>query len=550
MSHILLKKVQDNLISAPASNYIKIFSNDNDGGLLYYMDSSGVPTSIADSVSTYNPVISITYSSLYSLYNTGGFATGSYYYISDFESYYDQPDYYFDGTLKTSLETKGKPAIPVQPIIVMATSKNTLCPDAYQPYYPNDKIKYDITWNATETNGNAKGRISERIDSQGNRTDYDHRTIRFKRYQRYSRQTQLSGTITSFNCTTGAVTGSGTSFSSLSTGDVIILDTDINHGGDINYTVALMVRTVSSNSSMVVEVDSLYNGSLPPTITLNNGSQIVPVDYSFTLKNYTFWSSNSESVFDSYKEFYFSQSDQGDFDDEVFTFQSTGYGSGIYHGIINNYIGNYSNNYLNLGNNNELILSNNVFIGGHIFNNNITGLFYNNTLSNNFENNNISNNFYNNNIFNDFRNNNIDSYDFSDNSISGEFKYNSILGYRFQSNILKDIRSNSINCTFNNNIIDNNFGFNIIKCDSFSYNIFGEDAQYNNIEASFDSCTLVSGFINNHIKGGPSLSSINFSSSTIVYGNYSKTIFYTAAGSFKISYYDASNTLVADDVDA
>ena len=97
MSHILLKKVQDNLISAPASNYVKFFSNDSDGGLLYYMNSSGVATPVG--AGSYNSVIDTTYSNLYSLYSSNGFATGSYYYINDFRSIYEQPDFYFDDKL-------------------------------------------------------------------------------------------------------------------------------------------------------------------------------------------------------------------------------------------------------------------------------------------------------------------------------------------------------------------------------------------------------------------------------------------------------------------
>jgi hypothetical protein len=45
------------------------------------------------------------------------------------------------------------------------------------------KIQYDWTYNTTFVNGSpAKGRISERIDENNNRTDYDHREIKFIRY--------------------------------------------------------------------------------------------------------------------------------------------------------------------------------------------------------------------------------------------------------------------------------------------------------------------------------------------------------------------------------
>jgi len=551
MSHILLKKVQDNLISAPASNYVKFFSNDSDNGLLYYMDSSGVPTAVGGggSGTSYTPVVYTTYSSLYSLYQSQSFATGSYYMITDFDSVYDQPDFYFDGTPKTSLTTKGKPAIPYQPIVVMATSKSTLSPDAYQPYYPKDKIKYDISWRYTETHTNAKGRITERIDANGNRTDYDHRTIRFKRYQSYERNgLALSGTITNFNCITGVVTGSGTSFTSLSSGDIIILDSSSAYGGDLTYTIGLMVRTITSNTSMTVEVDSLYSGGLPSILTLDSGGQIIPVDYSFSGKNYTYYIATPTGNFDSYKEVYFAQNDFADYDDEVFTFNSTGYGASIHSGVVNNYIGNYSDKYLN-GVNNTLILPNNVFIGSDIFNNNILGSFYNNSLSNQFVNNNIFNPFYNNITLGDFSNNTIYSLSFNDNLIDYGFNHNFISGDLFAYNVSKGGSSkNSIDSTFVYNIIDSNFDYNFIKSSSFSYNIIGEDSIYNDIRSDVDNCHFNSGVQHNDIKTGCNLTSTNFTSSTIVYGNYTKIVFRNSNGDIKISYYDAANVLVVNDV--
>ena len=46
MANISIKQVQENLITAANPGYIKIFSNLNDNGLLYYVDDSGVPLSI------------------------------------------------------------------------------------------------------------------------------------------------------------------------------------------------------------------------------------------------------------------------------------------------------------------------------------------------------------------------------------------------------------------------------------------------------------------------------------------------------------------------
>ena len=49
MSHISIKQVQSNLMTSANPSYIKIFSNLNDNGLLYYVDDSGVQKIIGDS---------------------------------------------------------------------------------------------------------------------------------------------------------------------------------------------------------------------------------------------------------------------------------------------------------------------------------------------------------------------------------------------------------------------------------------------------------------------------------------------------------------------
>ncbi len=488
MSHILLKKVQGSLISSPASNYIKIFSNADDGGLLSYKDSSGVAVSIGNggSGTTYDPVIGITYSSLYSLYQSDGFATGSFYYISDFQSIYDQPDFYFDGTPKTVLGNKVSSSYP---IIVLATSKNTLAVDAYQPDFSNDVIKYDISWNETELGNSAKGRITERIDQDGNRTDYDHRTIRFKRYLDYERVgSSLSGTITSWDCITGTVSGSSTQFSTdVSVNDVVILDSSYAYGGDKNYTIGLKVKTIIDNTTIVVATSSLYAADVPVDVTLSNSTLIEPENYSFTTKNYTFWLASSTGGYTSYKEVYFSQSDDNEFD-ESYTFQI---------GALSNYIGNYSQKYLNASYNNTLILSNNV-------------------LSNvNSSYNKIGDNSYNNH-FEGFATGNKIGSSFYGNTILGGITYNNI-GSKFYDNYIGDMDSNSIFSEFGRN--------------------------FTSVTQSFRSNSI-------NIDMSMSILNYNFTSATHIHSSYNCSIFSNSTGSIKLSYYDGYNTLTVVDVDA
>lgn len=488
MSHILLKKVQDNLISAPASNYVKFFSNDSDGGLLYYMNSSGVATAVG--AGTYNTVIDTTYSNLYSLYTSGGFATGSYYYINDFQTIYEQPDFYFDDKPKTVLSLTSSTSYP---IVVLATSKNTLAVDAYQPDFPKDKIKYDFTWNETEFGNPAKGRITERIDTDGNRTDYDHRTIKFKRYQNYERSMPpLNGIITSWDCITGTVSGSATNFmSDLSIGNIIILDSHSVWGGDKSYTIGLKVKTKVSDTTITVEVDSLYTGSVPTSISLNNGSQIIPTDYSFSTPSslfHQFYLAIPTGDYTSYKEVYFGQYDDDDFDN-LYTFQVGGTS-------VNNYIGNYSQKYLSGSYNNTLVLSNNVFTNPYSSYNKLEGACYNNHFEGNALNNTISNDF----------NNNIIIGDFNNNIINGSF-YNNFIG---------DMSNNSFSGEFYHNFteISYNFKYNSIKCEVGYFGLISQ-----------------------------------ISSPTHIYGTYSCDIILTSGLDVKLSYYNGSNALTVVDID-
>ncbi len=467
MSHLQIKRVSENDITAPDFNYVRVFSNIDEDGKLYYKDESDEAFPVGGDIE----IIETTYLELYDLYTNQNFATGSYYLITDFDSIYEQLDFYCDGTLKSDLETKGRPAgWSYQPILIMATSYKDLSTDAYQPSlgaggyigFPKDKIKYDITWRNTELGNYAKGRITERIDEYGNRTDYDHRTIRFKRYQNYDR-TDLISTISYYDCVTGGVTGS--SFSFLSSGDVILLDTE----ADLGYTIGFKVGSIINDTNMTVLVDSLYVSGVPTNVTLGNSAQIVPVDYSFTGKSYDYYTSTPTSDYCEYKEVYFGQSDEDDYE-EYYTFASESY---------NNYIGNYSEKYL-YGNgvtmySDTLILPNNVF----------TGVTLNNKIGNYSDNNHVMDTFTNNDIGDGFSKNLI-QWDFKDNKILNDFYNNHV------SNMSKPL------VYFEHNTIGNGFLNNIIT-NSFTYNDVGDDFYGNTASSSFQQNKIGCKFYNNSI---------------------------------------------------
>lgn len=126
-------------------------------------------------------IISVTYEELVNLINSNALIVGAKYLITDFQTIYDQPDYDALGNPKAIVTTVD--TTPLEPLIATAVTVNQISKQVYSTTFPNDVIEYDVSFNQTEKmNAPAKGRISLRIDDQNNRTDYDHRTVKFKRY--------------------------------------------------------------------------------------------------------------------------------------------------------------------------------------------------------------------------------------------------------------------------------------------------------------------------------------------------------------------------------
>lgn len=387
MSNILLKRIQESFIEIPNSNEIRLFSNFDDNGNLYYRNSDGSYVAVGGgSASTYNPVISKTYTELYNLYLSGSFATGSYYLINNYETIYDQPDFYMDGTTKLYGASQSKScAFPYkyQPILVLATSYNTLSPNAYQPPYSvfggyaKDQIKYDLTKNTTEYGNSTRGRIIERIDEYGNRTDYDHKTIRFRRYRNYDRGAKLSGSIVSYNATTGQLTGNGSTLflSEISIGDIILIDTL----SDLGYNFGLKVNNISFDNIFTSVVDNDY--STTPPVVFPFGV----TNFSFSGKSYDFYSVTATTDYNQYKEVYIGQSQEQDFD-EFYTFDTP-----------TTSLSNYLDDYSVFWNSSSTfpILSNNIF-GSNATSNYLGKGSCNNDIKDHFNSNNLEKSFSNN----------------------------------------------------------------------------------------------------------------------------------------------------------
>jgi hypothetical protein len=454
--------------------------------------------------------------------STSGLSTGSFYMISDFKTCYDQPDFDIENNPITTGNTKQG---VVEPIIVFATSISTISMDAYQPLYPNDKIKYDWTFSATEvTNSVAYGRITERIDEFNNRTDYDHRTILFKRYRLYTHREglRLNGTTELLN--DGTINGVNTSFTALTVGNII----NIPNATPNYYEIV----TITDNLTMTVSGDTI--GST------GTGS--------------AFYLAVEEITNDDEYGGYFSYKRTNVKTDDFIEY--TTFGDAIDESYAkNNYVGNYANNYTNISDG-TFILANNVFIqgqyesnkfGDYCYNNTfgtdnqnntwgdwcyenvstndidtciIGHYFYRNLINLNLDNNQIGNNFYDNRLLTenntDFANNKIGNY-FNNNTLYSGFYENTIDNY-FQNNTIGDF-GNLNNFNFNRNIIGNYFDGNIIRqsfqnnqiANNFNYNItngyFGENViglDFNNnqnIGDNFNSNNIGEMFANNELIG-------------------------------------------------
>lgn len=188
----------------------KITASELDANFTYLLQEiQSITASTTASVTT--TFTDVTYSELVQKIGSSELVPGTFYQITDYRTAYDQPDFDFDGAATYSESTYK--TCPIEPIVVLSLSESTISSQAYQPLYPNDSIKYDWTFNETEvTGGTAFGRITERQDDRGNRTDYDHRNVLFKRYKtyRYDPFEPLNGEINIEGIT---VSGVGTSFS-------------------------------------------------------------------------------------------------------------------------------------------------------------------------------------------------------------------------------------------------------------------------------------------------------------------------------------------------
>jgi hypothetical protein len=444
----------------------------------------------SSSANTYN----VTYSELVNSMTGETLNPGSFYLMTDYQACYDQPNY---DNVKVPITTGNYKTGTTEPILLLAISTTGFSPTVYSTLYPNDKITYDITWNTTEiTSSPAKGRITERIDNFNNRTDYDNRSILFKRYRGYSYEenSPLGGLvgISGLTGTTGVLYGNtGTTFNS-------------NFGlGSI-----VSIRNLDPSFFEVISVES-------DSLAIISGVTISETTDS------PYYSGNDDGIMSYYQPNIRAN--------EVYEYTT-------FSDAINNYVGNYSN--LSLGSFlNPFILANNVFISGSYINNTIGDGSYNNTFNNNCDNNQIGGNFYNNSTNDDFDgniigenfNNNYITSNFNNNRIGSDFNNNILLGFSFYRNNIgnnfednvwtnSDFQNNEIGNQFNNNKIYGDFynndignGYNNNESYSQFYrNLIGNGYNINTIYSQFFENNIEHVFVNNTIGTNLTIGTDNF----------------------------------------
>ena len=315
--------------------------------------------SIMDSVKILD-TMTINYAEFYNLITNSQLVVGKTYIIMDFQTVYDQMDFDAGGSLKPTLLTKTG---ATEQIWVLALAPNQIASQAYSATYPNDKIQYDWTYNTTLVNGSpAKGRISERIDENNNRTDYDHREIKFIRYD------DGAGNFTQIN-DSGRTSQEFLTFVQNFTGGIV----KDNWLGDFHSVGAFVGQEYANNVFSGNAVASNKSGSL--------------------FYNNTFIDEISSSIFN------------GDVSNNIFL---GGMERNTFSGNVkNNYFGGlckdnlfngeHSNNIYKSVNNNLFInnFHNNTF-NGNVANNTFSGVVYSNTFSGVVQSNTFSGSVYSN----------------------------------------------------------------------------------------------------------------------------------------------------------
>jgi hypothetical protein len=534
----------------------------------------------------------ITYEELKTKIETSELDPGKLYKITDFQTIYDQPSYITGGDdLDPNVETK---YADIDPIIVTATSSNTLDTFASQPGNPNDIIRYEVYYTLPFNTGTpTKGRITYRKDNKGNECSWDFRTILFKRWTNGYNidffdnggtldEDTVFGTYTAFN---NRILFDNTTIPFINDPlnqmnpnsqlfdlpNIRIIVEEYCQGLDItgcirNVTLsAKKIDNITSRDKLintrVLSIINEFNSKIVDNVFENfynvdiiavniSGNKFLNEHKNLIISNY---GEHALEIINNkiYKSYSSNISTQIFIDNtfEAITASSL-LGSTTSGSLIkNNKVGYFRGNSVEF----SLILNNDIkeFVAvtattssDFTFTNNQIQVFSDISIDN-------ATNFSDNSIIY-FEDCNISSI-FSENrfsvisgcsSIGTSFLNNT--GVLFKTNIVGyDCRNNNFGPDFSSNTVSNYFGFNGYSS-SLSANVFksqtsnctfGEYMADNTFNSNLYSCTFDDYFTKNEVK--TELQSIDFSSATHVYSNYNCKMYKNSADVNRLAYYDS-----------
>jgi hypothetical protein len=129
--------------------------------------------------------IETTYDDFIKLIGLSQLQRGAWYLITDYQTIYIQPDYQDVFNKKPLDETTMIKFGEIEPLLVLATSVNTISHEVKSLNFPDDIIEYMHESEGLSLNPPfifTKGKITRRVDRVGNDIPFDFRQVKFKRY--------------------------------------------------------------------------------------------------------------------------------------------------------------------------------------------------------------------------------------------------------------------------------------------------------------------------------------------------------------------------------
>jgi len=472
-----------------------------------------------------NTTFEKTYAELVNEVASSGLTGGASYLMTDFQTIYDRPDY--SGSSVTRAPVILTVTAATEPLVLRAISETQFDPRVVSTLFPDDIIHYEFDYNTTFINSApAKGRIIYRKDSNGNITDYDHRNITFKRYDR---------------------SGSGVYIYTWNSGsDNSSLISPIQIANSFNVTFGDCVKYLE----YPLNPDYGFGFNLPNNII---GSDSANVTFGSFVKDNTFGTNYESCTFGNY---YWANIFGNNY---AYTSFANYYAFNIFgnnhnsnsfgNSYISNSFGNtYQNN--NFGNSYSSNQFGNTYRSNQFGNNYITNIFGNtynyNNYNNNYDNNNFGNTYQDNNfgsnyivnIFGNLYSKNTFGNTYNDNDFGYQLRWNNF-GNDYTTNDFISTNSGAtfVHNSFGHRYEDNSFSGNTENCTIGSY------FQRNSISSTFKSNNIVSAFYDNiitsgvtqldcNVDGGPI--GVDFSSATVIYQPYYKKFLKTSDGNIKL----------------